>query len=248
MRRIVILIIALTCVVFSVSGVQAQIELSSWGFNVDGTTYCLNEALCNNNLTDPGGLPSFINPSNFFDTGLGSVNVNVSGAGNHTVIGFFDYDLGTDFDDEIGAASGTPMTGQAWEIDEPGFGSSQLGSEGDPYVGDIFENFLDDLLDNDVFVDNIGGQFLVNQQDDASMAIGWDFDLNAGEIAQIDFTLSSSQMPAGFHLKQTHSNKDDTTVYFSSAKTVVPEPISSVLFITGGAVFAGRRFLKRKRL
>ncbi len=97
-----------------------------------------------------------------------------------------------------------------------------------------------------VFSDAVDGQSL-GHDGDAAMAIGWNFDLNAGEIAQIGFTLSTGPMPGGFHLKQTHG-EDSTTVYFSSAKAVVPEPVSSVLFITGSAVFMGRRFLKRKKI
>ena len=42
-------------------------------------------------------------------------------------------------------------------------------------------------------------------------------------------------------------SKEATLNYNMSTATVVPEPISSILFVSGGAVLAGRRYLKRKK-
>jgi hypothetical protein len=50
-------------------------------------------------------------------SGLGSVSVIVKGKGPHFVLGYFDYEIGELFFDELGAANGTPDAGESWEID-----------------------------------------------------------------------------------------------------------------------------------
>ena len=73
------------------------------------------------------------------DTGLGDIIITFApGVADHYFVGgFFDLEIYEDADDdnyynETGSTSGTPAAGQSWEIDEPGFGSDQVGTEGFP--------------------------------------------------------------------------------------------------------------------
>ena len=60
--------------------------------------------------------------------------------------------------------------------------------------------------------------------------------------AQVNTTIGHD---ISVHLMSTKINEGNYSVSYSMA-AVAPEPISSVLFIIGGALLTGRRFLKRK--
>ena len=210
------------------------------GINVDG------------DLT-PGGVDISL-----FDliTGLGSIEVTVSGAGDHVVIGFIDYEIDetTDtFYNETGSAVGTAAAGQTWEIDEPGFGNPE------DYFGDIYENFIDSdstigsWLDDRVFFDGIVGWTLFDASstafDDVAMALGWDFTLAVDEIATILFSASTTVPTNDFYLWQI-DDETGASVYLTSALsiddggTTVPEP--GTLWLFGAGLLA--LGLSRRRL
>jgi len=191
-------------------------------FNLDGTEY------------DPEYSDSL--PVNFtmdesafdFSTGLGTLSINFSpGAiGNYYIGGFFDHEIDEEIKNETAEAIGTPVAGQSWEIDEPGY-----------FFGDIYDNIVTGTLDNQIF----GGD--TTNEDDVSMAMGWHFTL-ANELynATVDFILSDTAPTSGFYLVHSDSDSDDS-IYLSSGLTVVPAPGTLLLMGCGLAVLSllGRR-------
>lgn len=197
----------------SVQAVPVDLSLSEYGFNIDGTV-------------TSNAAPAGVNIGGFNTaTGLGSITATITGAGAHSFDAFFDHEIDqfdNTFFNESGFASGVAAAGQSWEIDEPGF-----------VDGDIYDNFLDSLLDNGIGT-SIWGDTIF--PDDVSMAMGWDFNLLAGESAIITLLLSDTDNGGGFFL--THSDPDSQyEFYLSSTLTIrgggVPTPEPSILLLLG---------------
>jgi hypothetical protein len=208
------------------SASAAIIDLWDYAYNIDGT---VSAPLWG----DP--VPAAADENLFDDsTGLGSITVTISGAGAHYVSLFVDHEIDTSengLDNENGSATGTPAVGLSWEIDEPGY-----------FDGDIWDNFSGSTLDNGIGTSVYGDTTF---PEDVSMALGWDFSLDAGETALITFLLAEAA-PNGFYL--THFDPDtDGSVFFSSSLNirgggppgVIPEPGTMLLFGTGLLGFAG---------
>ena len=143
-------------------------------------------------------------------TGLGTFTISVAGAGNHDIRVFFDHDVGSILDDEIGSAVGAPAGGQTWEIDEPFYGNNG-------YLGNIYSNFATSVLDGTV---NFGGTGTPNSQDDMAMAMGWTF---TGP-ADLAITLGLTAPGAGFYLRQEDESGIGDVIYLSGIVTPTSGP------------------------
>jgi hypothetical protein len=209
-----------------------SIDLFQWIFNVDGTLY-----------DSTGVLGSSLLPSRFNQTpaasgAQGSLTIMLTGAGTHHFAGFYDYELDqtvNGFSNEFGAAFNlaAQLSGMTWEIDEPGF---------------VFGDIYDHIQSGAASLDNNNGVPL-GFPDDPSVALGWQFQLSAGEFALITILVSDSAPASGFYLQQVDPDTG-TSLYYSSSleigpavETPVAEPSSLVLLITGfGIAGAFKRY------
>ena len=198
MNRLMIILISLLFLCIGFSTASALPNLAEYAFNIDSIV---------SNPTHGDPVPAGVDISGFDDsTGLGSISITIESAGDHSILGFFDHEIDeaiNTFFNEFGTTNGTPATGQSWEIDEPGF-----------VLGDINDNFIAGDLDNYNEVPN-------GSDDDVSMAMGWDFNLGAGEAATIVFLISETIPAEGFFLSHTDPDSG-VTIYFSSTMDITP--------------------------
>lgn len=212
----------------------AVIELYGWGLYLDGTIY-----------PDAGALPGNVNASGFnWTTGLGTLTVSLTSAEAHNVIFYVDHEIDQTYNtwyNEYGAETGSLETGQSWEIDEPEY-----------VYGNIYTNFSNGKLDNSNGVP-------ITFPDDVSMALGWNFTLNPGFIANISYTVAYAQPTGIFYLTQTDPDSlvtdpsSQASIYFWSDLAVrpqdvppIPEPTTMVLMGTGIAGLLGWKKRQRK--
>lgn len=227
MKKLILSFLAfLTALVFAQMGSAATISLYDYAFNIDGA---VSEAYDGDPI--PGDSSGF-NAT----TGLGTISITVSGAGDHYVGAFFDHEIDeaiNTFFNEFGSIDSTSASIQTWEIDEPGY-----------LFGDIYANLLAGTLDNTNAVPE-------GSNDDVAMAMAWEFMLDTDEEAVIEFILSDIAPDSGFYLAQTDPDSVESIYFYSTLEITddgqsggeIPEPSTMILFGVGLLAFAraGRR-------
>lgn len=253
-------------------------DVADYMLNINGTTYCPAQtgASCGN--TGLSGIPGLVNGLDTTwpgGTGLGSLTLTYNpGPGTFNVnLWLFEQLFGATAQNEFGAASGTPGSGETWQIDVPDYNyMGELGSGPGTIVANTAASTLNNT--NSVpgntsnfdasscgFVDPTSGvptgaAANPNCNDYTSMALGFKFSLGSGEQEVINFDVSTTAPTSGFYLKQVApvdpANSAEIDYYFSASATTqpvgtppsVPEPSSWILMGTVAGLLV---FVARKR-
>lgn len=228
MKRVfhALLLFMITALFYSTA--SATPVLYDWAFNIDGTITTAPADYDTSGMPVAGALGT---------NDLGTLTYTTSVAGAHSFLAFFDYEIDeatTTFFNEYGATFNSPEATQSWEIDEPGY-----------VFGDIYDNFENNTLDNTNAITSAA-------PDDVSWAMGWDFNLAAGEKATISLVFTDLAPLSPFVLKQTDDVTGESIYFYSTLEIrgdgVIPEPGTFLLLGTGllGLTAVGRR--KRSRI
>jgi hypothetical protein len=214
-----IVLVLLVC--FSTANLSANpITLNDWAFNIDGHVheYLLGDSLPAHSQLDASG--------------LGQIDFEFSSPGNHALTAFFDFEFdrrSNTYFNEFGLAVGTPVSGQSWEIDEPGF-----------VFGDIYDNVLFGSLANDNAISQ-------GSEEDVSFALGWDFDLIAGETGYLSLFTNLAAPSDTFYLSHTDPEMGDSfsqrqSLYFWGELDIVAAPVAvsepSAAFLLAMGIFS----------
>jgi hypothetical protein len=252
-------------------------DIADYMLNVNGTTYCPGggEAGVPGLCSSTGGLGAS-GATGTLDTvfpggtGLGTETLVYNpGPGTYYVnLWLFEnVDLSNPFN-EYGASSGSPATGETWQIDVPDADyAGELGTAG---AGTIVSNTAGNTLSDTNYVpgqmsnsdlSSCGfftspGTPVADCNDATSMALGFGFTLGSSEEELVSFTVSHTPPASGLYLSTTDPISLTTDYFYGSATTqststppppppTIPEPGSWILLTTVAGILG---LIWRRRL
>lgn len=234
--------------------------LQDWEFNINGVDYYPSGG------ATLGTVPGLNSASFNATTGEGTLTLtyNPGVACTDCFIGFWVWDpVSVPFYNEYGSTSGSPASGESWQIDNPEY---DVNPSGNLAAGSnsILDNLASGTLDDTNWVTGTTGNYLSNcgalgggapsaSCDNAvSMALGFTFNLSAGQEEVITVNTSTTNtLLGGFSVEDIHpvdgKNTTQSQLFLSAnavtqpvsrPPTVVPEPSSWLLLATAGGFLA----------
>jgi hypothetical protein len=228
MRRlgVIALAILLAAVLYQPAAL-ADSSLQGFEFNINGALQTLD-------------LTGFNTGAYNQTTGIGTLTYifNPGAPGSYNFTSVFFVPAGVPAYNEFGSTSGSPASGQSWEIGDINFSNIVADEQAAALTN---TNSLPGTKDN--FLKTCVG---ATCNGSVAMAMGFNFNLASGDEALITLNFSTTN-PGGFFLSDTHpadvANNSASTVYFTGSEVsqpvgVVPAPEPSTLVLLTAALGA----------